>query len=503
MSTETQITGQPQQPPVDYPARRRSTAVEGIANTLELLVTALILAFVFRAFVVEAFRIPTGSMAETLRGSHYHLRCIRCGFPYDVGGDWWSIPKPRCPSCGYDLPQGMGVSISNGDRILVLKCLYQFLPAKRWDVIVFKNPVEPRENYIKRLIGLPGETVEIIDGDVYIDGHIARKPPKVQEELWMPIYNNDYQMLRRGRVLPTGGDGENVAATWRQPFENEPNSAWNLNAKGPTVFALDAEPDEIHTLRYNDGVGNGFRASYAYNGGGGDHQQPICSDLMIRFDVTNTRPQGLIGAILRKYGIDYRATVDLKGTLTLEKAVDGVFGELARVHIDPAQPGTRRFQFANVDHQLVMSFADHTVRYDLGTAPTDVGPKPRRGGPAAKLFGSGSLKLWHIGLYRDIHYIGDRILRAGEGDPFTLGPDEYFACGDNSPCSLDGRLWATRGIGNDGPQYTAGVVPKDYLMGKAFFVYWSDAFRLFNNPVPIIPNIDGIQIIYGGSDKRF
>ena len=187
----------PQQPPVDYPAIPQYSGRRN-RNTLELLVTALILAFVFRAFVVEAFRIPTGSMAETLRGSHYHLRCIRCGFPYDVGGDWWSIPKPRCPSCGYDLPQGRGVSISNGDRILVLKCLYQFLPAKRWDVIVFKNPVEPRENYIKRLIGLPGETVEIIDGDVYIDGHIARKPPKVQEEVWMPIYNNDYQMLRGG-----------------------------------------------------------------------------------------------------------------------------------------------------------------------------------------------------------------------------------------------------------------------------------------------------------------
>jgi len=57
----------------------------------------------------------------------------------------------------------------------------------------FRNPIEPSINYIKRLIGRPGETVEIIDGDIYIDGQISRKPAKVQEELWMPVYDNDYQ----------------------------------------------------------------------------------------------------------------------------------------------------------------------------------------------------------------------------------------------------------------------------------------------------------------------
>jgi len=493
------------QPTIDYPVRRRSAAVEGIANTLELLTTALILAFVFRAFVVEAFRIPTGSMAETLRGSHYHLRCIRCGFPFDVGGDSWSVPKPRCSSCGYVLPPGMGVSISNGDRILVLKCLYQFLPAKRWDVIVFKNPVDPRENYIKRLIALPGETVEIVDGDIYIDGRIARKPPKVQEELWMPIYDNDYQTLRRGRILPTSDGGPDDDHTvWRQPFENDPNSQWNLNAKGPTVFALDTPPDRLHRLLYNDRIGNDFRASYAYNDGGEHYMQPVCGDLMIRFDLTNTGADGVIGAALSKYGVEYRATVDLAGVLTIGKTADGVFVELARRQIEPLRPGrTRRFQFANVDHQLVLSFADQTLRHDLGSARADMGDRPRRGTPAAGIFGSGALTLWHVGLYRDIHYISDRILRAGEGDPLTLRPDEFFACGDNSPCSLDGRLWATEGIGNDGPQYTAGVVPKDYLMGKAFFVYWSDAFRLFGNPLPIIPNVGGVQLICGGSDSEF
>ena len=90
--------------------------------------------------------------------------------------------------------------VANGDRILVLKCIYQFIEPKRWDVIVFKNPPEPAINYIKRLIGLPGEKVQIIDGDIYIDDKIARKPAKIQKELWMPVYNNDYQPVRHEEV---------------------------------------------------------------------------------------------------------------------------------------------------------------------------------------------------------------------------------------------------------------------------------------------------------------
>ena len=147
-------------------------------------------------------------MADTLKGAHFRLRCPQCGYRYDHGFVPQSYGMPedtippgvvpirqqtRCPSCGYYVPAGEKVPVANGDRILVLKCIYQFEDPKRWDVIVFKNPINPTENYIKRLIGLPGETIEIIDGDVYIDGFIARKPPQVQKELWMPVYDNDFQ----------------------------------------------------------------------------------------------------------------------------------------------------------------------------------------------------------------------------------------------------------------------------------------------------------------------
>lgn len=145
--------------------------------------------------------------------------------------------KTRCPSCGYiDDSENLHI-VSNGDRILVLKCIYQFVEPKRWDVVVFKNPLDPRVNYIKRMIAKPGETVEIIDGDIYIDGKIARKPPDVQEELWMPVYVNDYQPARPN-------EGSFNGHPWKNPFITS-GSKWVNDPVNPVLFHLDSPADQI------------------------------------------------------------------------------------------------------------------------------------------------------------------------------------------------------------------------------------------------------------------
>ena len=129
--------------------------------------------------------------------------------------------------------------MANGDRILVLKCVYQFVDPKRWDVVVFKNPINPTENYIKRLIGLPGDTIEIIDGDIYINGLIARKPPAVQKELWMPIYDNDFQPVNPNERAGFNGH------RWQPPFHLD-GSAWKTSDENPTAARArrSAGPDE-------------------------------------------------------------------------------------------------------------------------------------------------------------------------------------------------------------------------------------------------------------------
>jgi len=77
-------------------AKEKAPAVEGtnVKETIESILVAFILAFIFRAFVVEAFVIPTGSMAPTLLGAHMHFICPDCGYQFDVN---YSSPDESDP----------------------------------------------------------------------------------------------------------------------------------------------------------------------------------------------------------------------------------------------------------------------------------------------------------------------------------------------------------------------------------------------------------------------
>jgi len=62
---------------------RRNPTLEGIFGTLEWLIIAFSLTLVFIVFEMQAYTIPTGSMADTLKGVHFRLRCRQCGYRYD------------------------------------------------------------------------------------------------------------------------------------------------------------------------------------------------------------------------------------------------------------------------------------------------------------------------------------------------------------------------------------------------------------------------------------
>src|SRR5712691_9009950 len=109
--------------PVDAPPRK-STARE----YFESIVIAVILALFIRTFVVQAFKIPTGSMEENL-----------------LIGDHLLVNK-----------FALGPSTSAVERTLL-----PMATIHRRDVVVFKYPEEPERDFIKRVIGLPGETVEL------------------------------------------------------------------------------------------------------------------------------------------------------------------------------------------------------------------------------------------------------------------------------------------------------------------------------------------------------
>jgi signal peptidase I len=96
-----------------------------VREYVQSFVIAFILAMIIRTYVVQAFKIPTGSMIPTLK---------------------------------------------IGNRLLANKFIYRFKDPERGEVIIFKATIDKKKSFIKRLIGLPGETIEIKKGFVYVNG---------------------------------------------------------------------------------------------------------------------------------------------------------------------------------------------------------------------------------------------------------------------------------------------------------------------------------------------
>lgn len=70
----------------------------------------------------------------------------------------------------------MQPTLDNGQYLLIGKLTYWIKPPERGDIIVFHPPTNPREDYIKRIIGLPGETIEIKRGQIWADGILLEEP---------------------------------------------------------------------------------------------------------------------------------------------------------------------------------------------------------------------------------------------------------------------------------------------------------------------------------------
>jgi signal peptidase I len=131
----------------------------GIVETIKTIVYALLIAGVFRTLFFQPFWIPSGSMKETLLiGDFLFVNKMAYGYSYA------SCPSLMLPRFGIEIDAKDICGWFDGDNTRFLGD-----EPERGDVVVFRHPISGRD-YIKRLIGLPGETVQVRDGVVHING---------------------------------------------------------------------------------------------------------------------------------------------------------------------------------------------------------------------------------------------------------------------------------------------------------------------------------------------
>jgi signal peptidase I len=128
---------------IDKPSDRRKSVVREYA---ESIIIAVVLALVIRTFVVQAFKIPSGSMEDTL-----------------LIGDHILVNK-----------MAYGLQVPFSDTQLDLFGLLD--GPQRGDIVVFPFPRDPTRDFIKRVVGLPGERIEVRNHRVYVNGEALKEP---------------------------------------------------------------------------------------------------------------------------------------------------------------------------------------------------------------------------------------------------------------------------------------------------------------------------------------
>jgi len=515
---------------------------ESIKDTLQSIVIAFVLAFLFRAYVVEAFVIPTGSMAPTLLGAHLTVNCRQCGYSFTVDTPRATIDSPAvCPMCRFPNGREAIGAPRSGDRIMVQKYIYDFVEPRRWDVVVFNAPHQPAKNYIKRLAGLPGEELAILDGNLYVKPnggkwHIARKTdrPAVQRRVLQPIYHSQYRPLDNGeaRVITLGGERRRTRPRerfqWAQPWVPATPQHWQIADQ--RRYAYDGQGAGWLRFDFSRGHYQTHPSLHPYNQYTSDSTgqpepiedirlattiEPAQADAAVKLQTTARLGRPEQGSSVETL----TATVGDR-RLTLE-ATDPETGK-TRVLARHQTPG--RFLRAGESTQLELWFIDQeaivwvdgeqalSYQYDLPLAmlkqrgPADPTPKV-----AIHLDGPGTLH--RIELDRDLYYTnksGNTANRAGlyrvdggavRGEPFQLDADQYFCLGDNSPASSDSRFW-----GETAPwirqqilsgDHEPGVVPGELMVGRAFFVYWPASYSLTEgrSGIPFLPNFGDMRFI--------
>ena len=535
-------TPSPEDSAIPSSQKQPASTTYKVVELLQSLLIAFIFALIFRGFVIESFVIPTGSMAPTLLGQHWLIESNQTGTITPVGLGETQPDASRLRDWQISRDHGLGGHQSfrtrMGDRIVVVKYLFPFFVPDRFDVVVFKNPTIPfgdSANYIKRLVGMPGESIWLVDGDVFVKAegedrfHIARKPRHIQEGVWQRVHDTQAEP-----VAP-----DDLVRPWKgTPWIGRPESAWEGDGRGGLRCSIPGQS----TLTW-DQAHDGPDDWLAYN---------MLTPVRSRYNVSDL----LITATL----------VPDESTLSAELMIE-TRQHRFRFHVDDSSAGVSMWPIGapdgivtvsedieaisagnpvvmtcmHSDQALHLSINDRSVaELEYDWTPYDrlvrtmAGPDQQdRGLAAARLahrlppkpriwwtFEGSPLTIPRITMDRDLYYRPSTLQRMSRNwnEPterhqdavrmnrpaaathpdtvITLTDDQYFVLGDNSGRSLDGRLWgAPHPLVATQIDDTPFVVPRELLIGKAWLVYYPAPYAVADGGMGLVPDFGQIRFI--------
>jgi signal peptidase I len=440
---------------------------------LFLAVPIFCLFLVIRTVGVEPYGVPTGSMAPALVGNHRETFCPRCGYRVIVGEPSRDrtdpYPLATCPNCGRD---GIDLSASQdipGDRLLVDKNVFSLRSPRRWEVAVFHCPVDTTTPYVKRVVGLPGEAVQVIGGDVFANGTILRKTLSELREVRVPVFDMNF--------APPGG----WAVRWLiAPLAANPPQPNSGVTPDGAVVDESVLKDGVLTLDAASAPNAAVGLTYRHWNLDRKTEEPV-RDRLAYNDASSNRAKSPVDVhdFLVEFDLEWGAGTG-SFAMRLGDGLDSVSAELGSESVklgpDGGDPGVKpgfhpipgrtyhlAFAFADRRASLAVDGKEMLPPVDL---PADPAALSRRVGVSHPLqFGARGVRVAvkNLILYRDVHYRSDG--PNGTRLPYQLGPNEYFMLGDNSANSADSRVWTKPKTGA-----AAGVPERDFI-GKPFLIH--------------------------------
>lgn len=409
-------------------------------DNLEAFAIAIVMALVIKHFCVEAFKIPTGSMEPTLLGENHSVE-------------------------------------TDGDRILVDKFAYLLSEPSRWDIPVFRYPLDRSRNFIKRIAGLGGERLRIHRGDIWVKPaadpdaayRIARKNRRVRDALYFRVYPPP----------PEDREDLDAEAVWKR---EGPEGAWALEDHGRYAFVGGSRAslvlaDNIHK--------SSTAGDWPRHGNYGEYARDVRLQATLRRG-TGRAATGNDETAPTQVTLSWSPDGEWRVALTIAAAAGGSKAVLERkgqpwkppVPIDAVLSSTR-------DLQVELELVDGDLRVWIDGDEVAVVADERRieeslpSGRHQELridAEGGPLVVEDLAIDRDLYYIDSFSHRPEwKQEGVVIPKGAYFMLGDNTESSSDSRKWRVRTVhltdgrtiqydDSESPNYMSGDTTRKYVI---------------------------------------